>query len=154
MYYLRVGLALMLSSIAFAQEVSNLNQRLVDIVANELKCFETAASSEVMISCNQVKLKASEDLLADVYNARIAILKKQEADENEYSILEKAAEEKSKRLIVAQQTWFASRDADCALMGSEMLNTSGEALITAGCLADKTFKRIKEIAPPTTESEY
>ncbi len=151
MYYIRVGLTLMLSSIAFSQEVSNLNQRLVDIVATELKCFETAASSEVMIACNQLKLKDSEDLLSDVYKTRIAALKKQEAEENEYSMLTKVAEEKSRRLIVAQQTWFASRDADCAFMGAEMLGTSGEPLIVAGCLADKTFKRIKEISPATLE---
>lgn len=55
-----------------------------------------------------------------------------------------SAEVKS-RLVEAQRAWIQFRDKECSLRGADMLGGSGENTIIAGCLADKTIQRAKDL---------
>lgn len=50
-----------------------------------------------------------------------------------------------KALVKAQRAWVGFQDAECEVRGFEMRGGSGEPMLVAGCTADLTDKRTKEL---------
>jgi len=140
-----IVVSIFVSAASFAQ-VNNLDGRLNSIEAAEKACLDKADNTAAINGCSYDKLQNSDKLLNEVYQDRVSNLKAQALKEKDASQFEKYAEETLQRLIKAQRAWITFRDADCDLQGANMLNGTGEGMIIGGCLAEKTFKRVKEIA--------
>lgn len=124
---------------------STLDEKLASIKAASDKCLENAMSNAAINTCSEEKLVSSDALLNQVYQERIKALKIQaEEEKNEMDYL-KSGQETINRLVAAQRAWITFRDADCSLRSAAMLHGTGEGMIYGGCLAEKTFQRIKEI---------
>ncbi len=136
---------------AFAGNWVSIDEKLSRISLESDNCFEKAVSTLDMNQCGGIKLREADSLLNQVYQARVSSLKAQAVEEKDGDELSKIGEETLKRLRAAQKAWIVFRDADCLLQGAEMLHGSGEGTIISGCLADKTFKRVKEIIPTSPE---
>ena len=146
MFRVLLCLSFLFSTVVFAESKGKLDMQLSKILAETNKCFEKAFSTIEMKECTGEQLVSSDNLLNQVYKARVNALKGQAQDEKGLDELSKTGEETLRRLIIAQKAWIVFRDADCSLQAANMLNGTGESLIELGCLAKKTFDRIKEIS--------
>lgn len=153
MFRILLCLSFLVSTVVLAESKSKLDKQLSKILAVTDKCFERAVSTVEMKECAGEQLVSSDLLLNQVYKERVHALKSQVQDEKGLDELSRSGEETLKRLVAAQKAWIVFRDADCSLQAANMLNGTGEGLIELGCLAKKTFDRVKEISTDSTELE-
>jgi uncharacterized protein YecT (DUF1311 family) len=99
-------------------------------------CMDKAESTADQNNCVDKSYKAADAELNKVYNiVRTPLLKSKSADDKE--IL--------KRLVSAEKAWVAFRDANCSLVGTQMMGGSGEGPMIGGCLVSTTIARVKEL---------
>lgn len=141
-----LGLLVICSSYVFAAETaSGIKADAAKIEKALDKCMADAVSNYEMGECSSKKLQSADELLNRVYKAQVAVLKKQIQEEKGEGPLGQFGEETLKRLVKAQRTWIAFRDAECDLAGTDMLFGSGEGLVITSCLAETTLARATKL---------
>ena len=109
------------------------------VLAEDLDCKNPQTQSD-MTACEQQRQGSADDALNAQYKkTRAAAV---ETDKGMDSADLRGAE---KALVKAQRAWVAFRDAECEVRGFEMRGGSGEPMLVAGCTADLTDKRTKEL---------
>lgn len=158
MYLILAVIFIIVTSLAMAQPEGGALPTKLDLQLSQIskaadKCFESASTNVERKECNGEKLSKSDSLLNQIYKDRVSSLKKRIELEKNSEELFKTAETTLDRLVAAQKAWITFRDADCDLQGADLLNGSGEGIIVLGCLAEKTYKRVREIASTGTGEE-
>lgn len=141
-----LGLIVLCSSHVFAVETADGVKADAAKIEKALeKCMEDVTSNYAMRECSAEKHEAADVLLNRVYKSQVAVLKKQIQDEKGEGPLGQYGEETLKRLVKAQKSWIAFRDAECDLEGTDMLFGSGEGLVISSCLGEMTLERAKKL---------
>ncbi|PDT02630.1 urease-associated protein [Rhizobium chutanense] len=106
--------------------------------AQDVDCKNPQTQSD-MTSCEQERHAAADKALNEQYKktraAMVAIDKDIDGDM-------KGAE---KALVKAQRAWIDYRDAECDAFGFQARGGTMEPMLVAGCLAEETDKRTKEL---------
>ncbi|MBX4888121.1 lysozyme inhibitor LprI family protein [Rhizobium bangladeshense] len=106
--------------------------------AEDIDCQNPKTQSD-MTSCEAARLETADKALNEQYKktraAMIAIDKDLDGDM-------KGAE---KALVKAQRAWIDYRDAQCDAFGFQARGGTMEPMLVAGCLAEETDKRTKEL---------
>lgn len=128
-----VSLAL-LGSLAAHADMDQVDVNRIDIQLSA--CIEESGSTAEKNKCVEEFSKAVDLELSRVYNSiRTQLLKSKDIN----------AKETLKRLIASKKAWMTFRDADCDLVGTQMLGGTGEGPMVGGCLVSKDIARIKEL---------
>ncbi|MBY3594386.1 lysozyme inhibitor LprI family protein [Rhizobium bangladeshense] len=106
--------------------------------AEDIDCQNPRTQSD-MTSCEAARHETADKALNEQYKktraAMIAIDKDLDGDM-------KGAE---KALVKAQRAWIDYRDAQCDAFGFQARGGTMEPMLVAGCLAEETDKRTKEL---------
>ncbi|WP_064705992.1 lysozyme inhibitor LprI family protein [Rhizobium bangladeshense] len=106
--------------------------------AEDIDCQNPKTQSD-MTSCEAARHETADKALNEQYKktraAMIAIDKDLDGDM-------KGAE---KALVKAQRAWIDYRDAQCDAFGFQARGGTMEPMLVAGCLAEETDKRTKEL---------
>ncbi len=105
---------------------------------SEPNCENPVAQQEMNICANRDFEKADAAL-----NAVWKLARKSAEDEDEG--LEGNLKGSAAALLAAQRGWLAYRDGSCELAGFEARGGSMEPMLVAGCLAEMTRARTKEL---------
>ncbi|MBX4866384.1 MULTISPECIES: lysozyme inhibitor LprI family protein [Rhizobium] len=108
------------------------------VSAEDIDCQNPKTQSD-MTSCEAARHETADKALNEQYKktraAMIAIDKDLDGDM-------KGAE---KALVKAQRAWIDYRDAQCDAFGFQARGGTMEPMLVAGCLAEETDKRTKEL---------
>jgi uncharacterized protein YecT (DUF1311 family) len=106
--------------------------------ADEVDCKNPTTQTDMTL-CERARQDAADQALNAQYKktraAMVAVDSDQEADM-------KGAE---KALVTAQRAWIAYRDAQCEAAGFQARGGTMEPMLVAGCIADITEVRTKEL---------
>ncbi len=116
--------------------MADAKSELAKIDAAQTKCVKADESNNGMKQCAWAAYDAADKLLNKMY---------QDLSKGWIGVDEPDATERRKRLVNAQRTWVAFRDAECSLQATEMLGGSGEGLLQGGCLYTITAERAKQL---------
>lgn len=122
---------------AFAQDINP--QRDADITAINQKldkCNSEAASTMDMNNCNDEAIRASDAILNKVYQQVVAQAKG--LDKNQQT-------ETLKRLVNAERSWIAFRDAECLSEAAADLGGTLEGVEYGDCIQHLTKERIVQL---------
>ncbi|HAH09119.1 MAG TPA: urease-associated protein [Alphaproteobacteria bacterium] len=106
----------------------------------KLNCKEPMSTADMLQCADQDFQRADKELNA-IYAKIMTQLKETYTAED---IKNAGGQDPVADLKDAQRKWIAFRDANCRFMGTQMLGGSGQAPITAGCMARMTEDRVKE----------
>lgn len=107
-------------------------------LADDLDCKNPQMQTD-MTACEQQRQGEADTALNVQYKkTRAATV---EVDKNIDANLRGA----EKALVKAQRAWVDFRDAECEVSGFQMRGGSGEPMLVAGCIADLTDTRTKEL---------
>jgi uncharacterized protein YecT (DUF1311 family) len=101
-----------------------------------------------MIQCARLDYVAADKELNAIYPKVIEVFKELYSPD---MIASANGQDPVVDLKDAQRKWIAFRDANCRLVGAEMLGGSGQPLIETGCLARMTKERVAELKGFITE---
>ena len=103
---------------------------------------DDAMSNLEMRQCALAEYQQADQELNAVYQRALKFLRETYGRDE---IKQAGGQDPSADLRDAQKKWIAFRDANCRSMGTQMLGGSGQETIVAGCLAEMTKDRTKEL---------
>lgn len=106
--------------------------------AQEVDCKNPTTQS-AMTSCEQARQDAADKALNVQYKKTRAVMVAVDAD------LDGGMKGVEKALVTAQRAWIAYRDAECEAEGFQARGGSMEPTLVAGCIANVTDARTKEL---------
>lgn len=106
--------------------------------AEEIDCANPTTQSD-MTSCEAARHDAADKALNAQYKKTRAVMVTIDSD------LDGDMKGAEKALVKAQRAWIDYRDAECDAAGFQARGGTMEPMLVAGCLADITDKRTKEL---------
>ena len=125
---------LIFGSIMFASSVAHAN--IDQVEADFDHCMANAESTADYNNCTSQAYHHADEELNRVYKQIKAPLV-QATDPESKEIL--------RRLVKSERAWIKFLDANCELVGVQMLGGSGEGPMVTGCLATTTISRVREL---------
>ncbi|WP_027663865.1 lysozyme inhibitor LprI family protein [Rhizobium leguminosarum] len=106
--------------------------------AEDIDCNSPKTQSD-MTSCEAVRHEAADKVLNAQYKKTRAVLAAIDKD------LDGDMKGAEQALVKAQRAWIDYRDAECDAFGFQARGGTMEPMLVAGCLANITDKRTKEL---------
>jgi uncharacterized protein YecT (DUF1311 family) len=108
--------------------------------APQLDCKDPQTQS-AMTECESLRFKRADAALNRQWAITKAAVARQDGD---YGANDKRGTD-SAALLASQRAWLAYRDAECKIEGFAMRGGTGEPMLVAGCMADLTQARTKQL---------
>jgi uncharacterized protein YecT (DUF1311 family) len=106
--------------------------------AQVIDCKSPTTQSD-MTSCEQMRQEGADKALNVQYKKTRAAMVALDAD------LDGETKGAEKALVIAQRAWIAYRDAQCEAEGFQARGGTMEPMLVAGCIANVTDARTKEL---------
>ncbi|AGS23113.1 lysozyme inhibitor LprI family protein [Rhizobium etli] len=106
--------------------------------AQDVDCKNPQTQSD-MTSCEEARHEAADKALNEQYKKTRAAMAAIDKD------LDGDMKGAEKTLVKAQRAWIDYRDAECDAFGFQARGGTMEPMLVAGCLAEETDKRTKEL---------
>jgi uncharacterized protein YecT (DUF1311 family) len=92
-----------------------------------------------MMLCEQARADKADKALNAQYKKTRAVMGSRDSD------LEAAMKGAEQALVTAQRAWIAYRDAECEAEGFQARGRTMEPMLVAGCIANVTDTRTKQL---------
>ncbi|MDK4734555.1 MULTISPECIES: lysozyme inhibitor LprI family protein [unclassified Rhizobium] len=108
------------------------------VSAQDVDCKNPQTQSD-MTSCEEARHEAADKALNEQYKKTRAAMAAIDKD------LDGDMKGAERALVKAQRAWIDYRDAECDAFGFQARGGTMEPMLVAGCLAEETDKRTKEL---------